>query len=220
MPSEKNDVKKDQEIDDRSDEEQEIKETEADKDIKEEEEEIEEKNDVKEREELQREIEEKDQKIENLIDKIQRLQADFENYKKRQRKGRSEQINKEKAKLISDFLPIYDNLTRAFKNFDNNNDKESFIEGIEKIYAQFDDLLSKKEIRPIEAEGDKFDPKIHDALMKVESENHEHNEVVEEFERGYFLGDEILKPSKVKVNIAPTKSSKEKREKNGAGDKS
>lgn len=155
-------------------------------------------------EELEEELEEKQETIQDLKDRIRHLKADFENYKKRQGKKTEEKVKKAKGNLITEVVPIYDNLDRAFKSFEKNDDKESFIEGIEKIYAQFDEFLSKLDVELIKTEGEKFDPNKHEALMRVESDKHEHNEITEEFERGYRYKNEILKPSKVKVNINPS----------------
>ncbi|MFB6215126.1 MAG: nucleotide exchange factor GrpE [Candidatus Bipolaricaulia bacterium] len=157
-------------------------------------------------EELEEELEEKEETIQELKDRIRHLKADFDNYKKRQSTKKDEQVNKEKGELIKDLVPLYDNLDRAFKSFEKNDDKDSFVEGVEKIYAQFAEFLEKREIEPIKAEGEKFDPNKHEALMKVESDDHEHNEITEEFERGYTYKDKVLKPSKVKVNIKPSDS--------------
>ena len=165
-------------------------------------------------EEKEAALEEKEKRIKELQERVKRARADFENYKKRQKKAQKEAKEKAKEKVFLEFLPIYDNLDRAFKNFNKNEDKESFIEGVEKIYAQFDDLLEKQEIEPIEAKGKSFNPRLHEALMRVNSEEHEHNVIIEEFERGYRRDGEVLRPSKVKVNISPTgeKSDRENRE--------
>ncbi len=155
---------------------------------------------------LEKELAEKEETIEELKDRIRHLKADFDNYKKRQGDKKAEEVEKARGEVIMDVVPIYDNLDRAFKSFEKNDDKDSFIEGIEKIYAQFDEFLSKREVELIKAEGEKFDPNKHQALMRVESDEHEHNEITEEFERGYKFKDRVLKPSKVKVNINPSSS--------------
>ncbi|MFP4136433.1 MAG: nucleotide exchange factor GrpE [Candidatus Acetothermia bacterium] len=154
--------------------------------------------------ELKEALEEKDDKIDNLKDRIRHLKADFDNYKKRQGDKTDERVEKEKGKLIMDLVPIYDNLDRAFKSFEKNGDEESFIEGIERIYAQFDEFLDRHEVELIQAEGEKFNPNEHEALMRVESKEYEDNEITEEFERGYRYKNKVLKPSKVKVNVRPT----------------
>ena len=157
-------------------------------------------------EDLEAELEEKEATIQELKDRVRHLKADFDNYKKRQSDKKNEQVTKEKGELVKDLVPLYDNLDRAFKSFEKNNDKDSFVEGVEKIYAQFAEFLEKRDIEPIQAEGEKFDPNKHEALMRVESDDHEHNEITEEFERGYMYKGNVLKPSKVKVNIKPSNS--------------
>ncbi len=152
---------------------------------------------------LKHQLREKEEKIESLEDRIQHLQADFENYKKRHKQEIEDAELEARGDVIVDVVSVYDNLDRAFKSFEKNDDTESFIEGIEKIYAQFTEVLSKRDVCPIEAEGEKFDPKKHQALMKVESDEDDHNEITEEFERGYMYRGRVLKPSKVKVNIHP-----------------
>lgn len=153
---------------------------------------------------LKEKLSEAEEEKEDYRDRLLRLQADLENFKKRQRKKKREQLRKEREDIIRDFIPIYDNLTRAINNYEENEDKDTFIEGIEKIYTQFSELLNKKDIEPMEAAGEKFDPSKHEALMKVESDEYDDNEIVEEFERGYSYGDRVLKPSKVKVNVKPS----------------
>jgi len=153
---------------------------------------------------LEKELAEKEEKIRDLKDRLRHLKADFENYKKRQGNRTEEKVDKEKGNLIMDLVPIYDNLDRAFKSFEKNDDKESFIEGIERIYAQFDEFLEKNDVELIGAEGEQFDPSKHEALMRIESNEYENNEIVEEFERGYRYKEQVLKPSKVKVNIKPS----------------
>jgi molecular chaperone GrpE len=157
-------------------------------------------------EELKEELKKKENTIQELKDRVRHLKADFDNYKKRQSTQKEEQVTKEKGELIKDLVPLYDNLDRAFKSFEKNDDKDSFVEGVEKIYAQFAEFLEKRDIEPIIAEGEQFDPNKHQALMKVESDEHEHNEITEEFERGYKYKNRVLKPSKVKVNINPSDS--------------
>ena len=157
-------------------------------------------------EDLKEKLKKKENTIQELKDRVRHLKADFDNYKKRQSTQKEEQVTKEKGELIKDLVPLYDNLDRAFKSFEKNDDKDSFVEGVEKIYAQFDEFLEKRDIEPIIAEGEQFDPNKHQALMKVESDEHEHNEITEEFERGYKYKNKVLKPSKVKVNINPSDS--------------
>jgi molecular chaperone GrpE len=122
----------------------------------------------------------------------------FENYKKRQAREHEELLLRLEDQLLTEILPIYDNLERAFRAFNKNNDKDSFIEGIERIFAQFHSFLEGKGVRPIPAVGELFDPLLHEALITVEAEDG--GKVLEEFERGYQRAGRVLRPSKVKVS--------------------
>jgi molecular chaperone GrpE len=105
-------------------------------------------------------------------------------------------------------LPIYDNFERAFRSLGKNNDKDSFIEGMERVFSQFNSLLSQYAIKPLEALGQPFDPAWHEALMSVESPE-KPNTIIEEFERGYRRGDRLLRPSRVKVTRRAERSAQE-----------
>ena len=147
----------------------------------------------------------KDEEIRSYIDRIKRLQAEFENYKKRVLRDMASLEERISDREILDFLPLYDNLERAFASYNGNNDAQSFIEGVERIFAQFDQILKQKGITPIEAEGTLFDPALHEALLSVESEE-ERNVILEEFERGYMRHGRVLRPSKVKVSKGKTET--------------
>ncbi len=133
------------------------------------------------------------------MDRIKRLQADFENYKKRVQKEREELVRLLEDHVLLELIPLYDNFERAFRHFTRNNDKDAFIEGIEKIFSQFHEFLNRKGIEPIKAMGEPFDPAKHDALITVESDGAP-NIVLEEFERGYLRNGRVIKPSRVKVS--------------------
>ena len=156
----------------------------------------------------------KDEEIRGYIDRIKRLQAEFENYKKRVLRDMASLEARVSDREILDFLPLYDNLERAFASYNGNNDAQSFIEGVERIFAQFDQILKQKGVTPIEAEGELFDPAKHEALLSVESDK-ERNVILEEFERGYLRHGRVLRPSKVKVSKG-IKATKE--EQNGGED--
>lgn len=160
---------------------------------------------------LQKELAEKEQQMKEYIDRIKHLQADFENYKKRALKEREDLDRLIEDRMILEFIPIYDNFERAFRSFNHNNDKDSFIEGMERIFSQFDDLVAKKGVEKIEALGERFDPARHEALIAVESDE-EPNIVLEEFERGYLRNGRVIKPSRVKVSKVKSKTKEEKEE--------
>lgn len=153
-------------------------------------------------------LEAKERQNKELIERLQRLAADFENYKKRVTREHEEVFRRLEDTLLLEILPIYDNFERAFRTFNKNNDKDSFIEGIERIFAQFHEFLANKGVQPISALGETFDPLLHEALITVETAE-AGGKVLEEFERGYQRTGRVLRPSKVKVSRHTDKSASE-----------
>ena len=143
--------------------------------------------------------EESEGQLKACIDRLKHLQADFENYKKRVAREQEEYALLIENRLLLRLLPLYDSCERAFRSYNHNNDKDSFIEGIERIFSQFNDLLKSHDVQPIGALGQPFDPSLHEALLLVETDE-KPNMVLEEFERGYRRGDRVLRPSRVKVS--------------------
>jgi len=148
---------------------------------------------------LEAQLKAKDEEIRSYIDRLQRLQAEFENYKKRVLRDMGQLEERIVDREILDFIPLYDNLQRAFANYSDETDATSFVAGVEKIFAQFDQILKGKGVTPIPAEGEMFDPTKHEALLSVES-SQEKNTILEEFERGYERNGRVLRPCKVKVS--------------------
>ncbi|MCS6903211.1 MAG: nucleotide exchange factor GrpE [Candidatus Bipolaricaulota bacterium] len=142
----------------------------------------------------------KEQQIKELTERLQRLQADFDNYRKRIAREQEELFRRLEDQLILEVLPLYDNMERAFRSFNKNQDRESFVEGMERIFAQFHAFLEGRGVRPIAALGELYDPALHEALITVEVADDSGGKVLEEFERGYLRAGRLLKPSKVKVS--------------------
>ena len=140
-------------------------------------------------------IDEKDKKIAELTETLQRLQAEFENYKKFIEKSNAEFRKYAQADIIGELLPILDSFELALKN---TKDKEELIKGIELIYSQLYSLLEKQGLKKIETKG-KFDPHLHEVLLKEESDKEE-DTILEELQKGYMLGEKVLRHSKVKVS--------------------
>ena len=140
---------------------------------------------------------EKDEKIKELTNTLQRLQAEFENYQKRTDSEKASCIKMSSRHVILQILPIIDNFELALKNTEN---KEEFIKGIEMIFAQLHSILENEGLTKIETEDQKFDPNLHEALMQDNKEDVDDNIITEEFQRGYKLNDEVIRHSKVKVN--------------------
>jgi len=145
---------------------------------------------------FENQLKEKQQKIEELTDTLKRLQAEFENYKKRIDKEKIEFVKYAHADMIAQLLPVLDSFEIALKNA---TDKEKFVDGIKIIYAQLYSVLEADGLKPIKATGEKFDPYKHEVLMKQESEKPEET-ILEEFQKGYMLNDRVLRHSKVKIS--------------------
>ncbi|MBU0627677.1 MAG: nucleotide exchange factor GrpE [Nanoarchaeota archaeon] len=138
---------------------------------------------------------EKEKKIEELTDTLQRLQAEFENYKKYVDKSKSEFQKYARADMIMKLLPTLDSFEMALKNTEN---KEKFIKGIDLIFSQLFQLLENEGLRPIECIGKTTDPYKHEVLLMQESDKEE-GLILEELQKGYMLGDKVLRHSKVKA---------------------
>ena len=152
--------------------------------------------DSKDAEELKKQLEPKNQKIEELTDTLKRLQAEFENYRKRIEKEKPEFIKYSHAEIIAKILPVLDSFEMALKH---TNEPQKFINGMKLIYAQLHSALESEGLRAIKTEGEKFDPYRHEVLMKEESDKPE-GTVLEEFQKGYMFNDKVLRFSKVKVS--------------------
>lgn len=133
-----------------------------------------------------------------LQDQLLRTAAEFDNYRKRVDRDRRDQADAATASALTGLLPIIDDLERALKA-PTGEDVESFRKGIELIHQQMLELLRKRGVKPIEATGVDFDPRYHQAVVHESSPDHREGEVIEEFARGYMLGNRLLRPAMVKV---------------------
>ena len=145
---------------------------------------------------LQKELEKQEDQTNEYISYSQRLQADFENYKRHSEKQNAEIIKYANEQLISNILDSYEDLERALNQ--SNNEKE-LREGVELIYSKLKDILEKEGLKEIPTEGEKFDPFKHEALMAENNDDFENGYIIEELMKGYTLKDKVLKYSKVKV---------------------
>jgi molecular chaperone GrpE len=133
-----------------------------------------------------------------LQDRLLRTAAEFDNYRKRVERDRREQAEALTAYALSDLLPIIDDLERALKA-PSGGDVDAFRKGVELIHRQMTELLRKRGVKTIDAVGADFDPRYHQAVVQESSPDHREGEVIEEFARGYMLGDRLLRPAMVKV---------------------
>ena len=133
-----------------------------------------------------------------LQDRLLRIAAEFDNYRKRVDRDRRDQADAAVASAIEDLLPIVDNLERALEA-PAGEDADSYRQGVELIHRQMMDVLRRRGVTPIESVGTDFDPQVHQAVAHEASPVHREGEVMEEFRRGYKLGDRLLRPAMVKV---------------------
>jgi len=142
----------------------------------------------------------------SLYDKLVRRQAEFENYRKRVERERSELYQHGRDDVLLQFLPVVDNFERALSSLETSEgDAEALRHGVELIHKQFKDALSKFGLEAVDAVGQTFDPHVHEAVTTEATDKHKENTVIQEFERGYRIGDRLLRPSKVKVASSPEK---------------
>lgn len=143
----------------------------------------------------------KDEKIAELNDRIVRQMAEFDNFRKRTDKEKSEMFSNGEKVVIEAILPVIDNFERAFDMAEGAGaeQKDPFMEGMEKVYRQLMDELEKLGVRPIEALGTDFDPNIHNAVMQEETEEYGSGKVCKELQKGYMLNDSVVRHSMVSV---------------------
>ncbi|OPY86092.1 MAG: heat shock protein GrpE [Smithella sp. PtaU1.Bin162] len=149
--------------------------------------------------ELEAKLAEKEKEAANNYDKYLRAIAELDNYKKRAVRERADIIKYGKEDVIRDIFPFLDSLDRALEHADSANDVQNFKEGLKLIQDQLLTCLKKHGVERIECCGKDFDPHFHEALMQVESAQHDDNKVVNEFVKGYLLNGRLLRPSKVSV---------------------
>jgi molecular chaperone GrpE len=147
-------------------------------------------------------IEELRRERDALQDRLLRTAAEFDNYRKRVDRDRRDVSEFAVAEAVRDLLPIIDNLERALQA-PSHGDADGLRKGVELIHKQMLELLRKRGVTPIEARGTDFDPNLHQAVVHEPSETHREGEVMEELQRGYVLGERLLRPAMVKVAKRP-----------------
>lgn len=131
-----------------------------------------------------------------LNDKYLRVCAEYDNFRRRSQKERDALYGDIRADVVNKFLPVYDNLVRALKQ---STDDEAYRKGVEMIMTQFESTLEKLGVVAIESVGQPFDPNLHNAVMHVDDGEKGESEIVEEFQKGFKLGDKVIRFSVVKV---------------------
>ena len=141
----------------------------------------------------------KDEKIEELTDRLTRQMAEFDNFRKRTEKEKSQMYEIGAKDIIEKILPVVDNFERGLDAVREEDKEDPFIQGMEMVYKQLMTVLGELGVKPIEAVGKEFDPNLHNAVMHVEDENFGENIIAEEFQKGYMYRDSVVRHSMVKV---------------------
>lgn len=141
----------------------------------------------------------KDEKIEELTDRVTRQMAEFDNFRKRTEKEKSQMYEIGARDVIEKLLPVVDNFERGLAAIPEEEKSNPYLEGMDKIYKQLMTTLDAIGVKPIEAVGQEFSPDYHNAVLHVEDETVGENIIVEEFQKGYMYRDSVVRHSMVKV---------------------
>jgi molecular chaperone GrpE len=144
--------------------------------------------------------------VKELKESLARRQADFENYRKRMERERTETYNRVVADIAAKLLPVLDNLKRALETEASVEASESdefrhFLSGVDLIYKQLNGVLDALGVKPVLAEGEQFDPHVHEAVVTEPSDDYEPDTVIQEIVRGFRMGDKLIRPALVKVSV-------------------
>lgn len=158
------------------------------------------KKDDKTLKKLKDEIRQLKTKNEELSDKFTRLVAEFDNYKKRSDKEYISLIKNANEKLITELLPVIDDMERSLAHLNEKNNFKSLLEGFQLIHKNLVSILEKQGLKPMESLGSEFDPDKHDALMQVENKDVKSNHIVDEHLKGYLFNDKVIRHAQVIVS--------------------
>lgn len=148
-------------------------------------------------EEAAQQIEKLTEDLKAKEERVLRLQADFENFRRRTGKEKEELSAVVTQGILKDMLPLLDNFERAMAA--EKKDAEAFQKGVEMIYTQLQEVLKKNGLERIETQGQKFDPNYHQAVMRVQDEEHEDDDIAQELQKGYMVKGRVIRPSMVQV---------------------
>lgn len=135
-------------------------------------------------------------------DKFLRERAEMENFRKRQERMAGDRVRREKREILGKLLEVVDNLERAL-TFQDTMDRDALQQGMRMLQWQLNELLKAEGVTPAPSVGEPFDPYVHEAVESVASKEHPEGVVIEEVRKGYKLGDETLRPARVKVSAGP-----------------
>ncbi len=151
---------------------------------------------------LRARVKELEEENSSLKDQYLRKQADFENFRKRMTKEKADAISYANQQLLQDIIQIVDDFERAIKSSEESRDFDAFHDGVSLIEKQFTSMLERKwGLQRFDSEGEEFDPQKHEAVTTEEVEGEDKSVVLEEYQKGYFLHDRVLRSAKVKVSV-------------------
>lgn len=149
---------------------------------------------------LKKRLKEQEEKNQEYFDRLQRTMAEFDNFRKRTVKEKSNMYDMGVKDTVEKILPVIDNFERALLNTKEGEEiNDGFVQGVEMIYKQFKNILDEMGVKEIEAIGKPFDPNFHNAVTHVQDEKYKENEVIEEFQKGYLYQDQVIRYSMVTV---------------------
>ncbi len=161
-------------------------------------------------ESLKKEVEAQKKEANENYDKWLRLCAEFDNFRKRIQREKTDFIKYAGEKIVRDLLPIMDDLDRAIKAGKENHKTEDFIKGIEMIENQINNAFKTHGAKPFDSLGQIFDPNKHQAVSKISTKDHEHHSIMEELRKGWMFSDRLIRPAMVVVAENETKAKDEK----------
>lgn len=141
----------------------------------------------------------KDEQIEDLQDRLKRQMAEFDNFRKRTEKEKSQMFDMGARTIIEKILPVVDNFERGLAAVPEDLKEDAFVTGMDKVYKQLMTELEAIGVKPIETEGKEFDPELHNAVMQVENEELEAGTIAQELQKGYYYKDTVVRHSMVSV---------------------
>lgn len=142
---------------------------------------------------------EKAQKADEYMDKFLRVSAEFDNFRKRTAREKETLFSDGQAACVTEFLPLLDSMEHALTASGDTSDEDSIKQGVEMIGKQLAEILKTLSVEEIPAEGEQFDPELHNAVMHIEDEQTDSNTIVEQFQKGYTMKGRVLRHSMVKV---------------------
>jgi molecular chaperone GrpE len=156
-----------------------------------------------ERIELEDELEQERVRAEDYLRRLQYLQAEFDNYRKRVDRERDEMNRSAADRLLVDLLSVFDELRIAIEVAKNTEDREVIVTGLQMVLKKLNSLFEKEGLKPIESVGKEFDPNLHEVIQRVETDGGDERRIVEEVRKGFTLRGKVIRSSLVKVGVAP-----------------